>query len=223
MDIHDATDYIILKTTAEAGVRLNLLKLQKLLYYVQAWHLAFYDKPLFAGQFQAWIHGPVNRELYDRYSSTKILYSEVAEQDIHPTFDLNRLSQQERIHIDTVLEVYAKCTGSQLEEMTRSEDPWIEARQGYEPNQRCEVYIREETIRNYYTRKKSLARDQPMSDMVEDLSQFIFNLVETLPFPHFISSVCLSRLCPSCREHLLDMRKKPWAILSFFRKHIMKK
>lgn len=150
MDIHDATDYIILKTTVEAGVRLNLLKLQKLLYYVQAWYLAFYDKPLFAGRFQAWIHGPVNRELYNRYSFTKNLYSEVSSEDIRPTFDPSKLDQQARMHIDTVLEVYAKFTGSQLEEMTHSETPWIEARQGYESNQRCEAFLNEETIKTYY-------------------------------------------------------------------------
>jgi hypothetical protein len=44
---------------------------------VQAWHLAFYQKPLFDGKFQAWIHGPVNREIYDRFKENKLLYSTV--------------------------------------------------------------------------------------------------------------------------------------------------
>ena len=81
MNINDVCDYIILQLS-EAGEYLNNLKLHKLLYYVQAWHLAFYGERLFDGGFQAWIHGPVNREIYDRFKETKSLYSEVDENDI---------------------------------------------------------------------------------------------------------------------------------------------
>ncbi|HUZ03805.1 MAG TPA: type II toxin-antitoxin system antitoxin SocA domain-containing protein, partial [Acidobacteriaceae bacterium] len=35
------------------------LKLQKLLYYAQAWHLALYGSPLFSDSIEAWVHGPV--------------------------------------------------------------------------------------------------------------------------------------------------------------------
>jgi uncharacterized phage-associated protein len=57
MTINDIADYIIYKS-AENNEPLNLLKLQKLAYYAQAWHLALYDKPLAPGaRFQAWYTG----------------------------------------------------------------------------------------------------------------------------------------------------------------------
>ena len=44
-------------------------KLQKLCYYAQSWHLALLNKRLFNDKFQAWVHGPVNNDLYKKYSS----------------------------------------------------------------------------------------------------------------------------------------------------------
>jgi uncharacterized phage-associated protein len=149
MDINKICDYIITMAT-EGGESLNLLKLQKLLYYTQAWHLAFYDKRAFKGNFQAWIHGPVNREIYERFADSKTLYSEVTESDIQPNFDFRGISKDLRSHIDNVLEVYLKYTGSQLEEISHNEPPWQHARKGYRPSQRCEVVIDEEDMKDYY-------------------------------------------------------------------------
>ena len=70
--IHDITDYIILRVKSEDRfASLINLKLQKLLYYVQAWSYGINKKPMFDGEFEAWIHGPVNREIYNRFNSTK--------------------------------------------------------------------------------------------------------------------------------------------------------
>ena len=152
MNINEACDYIIVKVK-EAGADLNLLKLQKLLYYTQAWHLAFYGKPLFDGKFQAWVHGPVNREIYDRFARTKSLYSEIALEDVAKDFDFNVLPDTKQSHIDDVLEAYAKYRGSQLEEMSHREEPWLEARKGYRTSERCENEISEETMRRYYAQR----------------------------------------------------------------------
>lgn len=149
-EINAICDYIILRL-AEDRTRLNHLKLQKLVYYVQAWHLAFYKVPLFNGRFQAWVHGPVSRHLYDRFQG-KLLYSSVTSRDVVTDPNL-QLSEQERAHVDSVLEVYAGYTDTQLEEMTHREAPWIEARQGYGPSQRCERDISEATMRTYYAQR----------------------------------------------------------------------
>lgn len=149
MQLHDACDYIILKVrSADAG--LSLLKLHKLLYYAQAWHLAFYGKPLFDGRFQAWVHGPVNRELYDRFRDTKSLYSDVTFTDIREGFNPDSLQPDERGHVDSVLETYAKYSGVQLEAMTHREEPWIRAREGYQPSERCSVEIDEGVMARYH-------------------------------------------------------------------------
>ena len=142
-------DYIIHRVCA-AGGALNELKLQKLMYYVQAWNLAFNGKPLFDGRFQAWVHGPVNRELYDRFGATKSLYSQITSDDISADFQTTLLPDEARQHIDSVLETYAGFTGTQLEELTHREEPWIAARRGYRDSERCEVEIDEELMRSFY-------------------------------------------------------------------------
>jgi uncharacterized phage-associated protein len=152
MNINDVCDYIIVKTK-EGGETLNLLKLHKLLYYTQAWHLAFYNKPLFEGKFQAWVHGPVSREIYERFAQEKSLYSEMRTGDIAADFDIDAMPAKGRRHIDDVLEVYAKYRGSQLEEMSHQEEPWLEARKGYRPSERCEREISEDTMRRYYAKR----------------------------------------------------------------------
>ena len=147
--IDDACDYIISKT-AEEGHGLSLLKLQKLLYYCQAWHLAFGRGPLFPGKFQAWVHGPVNRMIYDRFRSSKHLYSPVSRADIQEDFSYERMKAEERAHIDAVLEVYARFTGDQLEAMTHQEEPWIAARGPISLHERCENDIDEALMQRFY-------------------------------------------------------------------------
>jgi uncharacterized phage-associated protein len=149
MNIQDASDYLTLMT-CDAGADLNLLKLQKLVYYAEAWHLAIHSTPLTGAAFQAWVHGPVNRELYDRFKDHKSLYSPVTRSDIREGFDPGAISPEDRSHLDDILEAYGKYSGSQLEELSHKEDPWITARKDYRPTERCEVAIDPERIRSYY-------------------------------------------------------------------------
>lgn len=149
MNIHDACDYIIHRIDA-SGESLSNLKLQKLMYYVQAWRLAFEESSLFEGRFQAWVHGPVSREIYDRFASSKSLYSDITLKDVRDSFNAAELDDEEKAHIDRVLSVYAKYSGPQLEEMTHREFPWVNAREGYAAWDRCETEISEEDMQRCY-------------------------------------------------------------------------
>lgn len=153
IEINDLADYIITKLS-EGGESLSNLKLQKLAYYCDAWHLAFKGEKLVDSDFQAWIHGPVSRELYDRFSSTKSLYSDISIENRSEDFQLESVASVSG-HIDTVLESYGKFSGAQLEEMTHRELPWIEARKGYRPSQRCENVLDNEVITKYYKSRLS--------------------------------------------------------------------
>ena len=151
--IFEVSDYIIFRLKSEGDVDLNTLKHQKLLYYVQAWFLAFNGKKMFNGDFQAWLHGPVNRDIYDYYKDKKYLYSEISIKDITNISNIEKLSTDDKLHIDTILESYAVFSSTQLEHMTHNEKPWIEARNGYEPYQRCEEIINPETMIAYYANR----------------------------------------------------------------------
>ncbi|MEI7924488.1 MAG: type II toxin-antitoxin system antitoxin SocA domain-containing protein [Planctomycetota bacterium] len=152
MTIDDVADYIILQLVS-GGEQINLLKLQKLVYYAQAWSLAIREQSLFDDKFQAWVHGPVSRKLYDRFAESKSLYSSVSESDLQAGFTSDRISPIDRAHIDAVMEVYAPLSGSQLEEMTHQEEPWQAARNGFGPSQRCEIEIEESLMTKYYSQR----------------------------------------------------------------------
>ncbi len=149
-DIHDVTDYVIVRLVT-GRMPLNQLKLQKLLYYIQAWHLAHTSRPIVPARFQAWVHGPVNREVFDRFRAHKMLYSPMTAEDVRAGFCSDQsLSAVERGFIDGVLDVYAPLAGDQLEAMTHQEEPWVAARGSLSPDQRCETEIDESLMARYY-------------------------------------------------------------------------
>jgi len=150
-NIKDVSNYVIFRLTSEGGGSLSHLKLQKLLYYIQSWNLAYEGKPFFKGTFQAWIHGPVNRSIYNQFKDTKYMYSSINLKDLEGVdFSFQDLSNDDKTFIDGVLEVYAPFSDVQLEKMTHDETPWIEARADYPAYERCENDISEETMASYY-------------------------------------------------------------------------
>lgn len=149
--VDDVADYIIVKLDA-AKVSLSILKLQKLTYYAQAWHLALTGRRLFEGRFQAWVHGPVNRSIYDRFAATHMMYDMLGPSDIRRDFDLQAIPEEDRVHIDEILEAYARFSGPQLESMTHADEPWIRARGSLKPSERCETEIDEKTMASFYKR-----------------------------------------------------------------------
>jgi uncharacterized phage-associated protein len=150
--INDIADYIILKVKAEDSfASLINLKLQKLLYYIQAWSYGINDKPLFRGEFQAWIHGPVNKTIYDRFNTTKYLYSEINLSDV-----MNNnvtLADNDAEFVEFILENYLKYSGAELEKLSHSELPWKSTRGSLEVNERCEKVISSELMKEYYAKK----------------------------------------------------------------------
>lgn len=147
--VFQISDYLIYSTKVEGRFNLSVLKHQKLLYYIQAWYLAFYGKKIFEGDFEAWVHGPVNKEIYDFYKDTKYIFSELELQDIKDN-SFKELPEEVKLHIDTILDAYAKYSSSELERMTHEETPWIEARNGLNEYERGSVVINPKTMENYY-------------------------------------------------------------------------
>lgn len=150
MTINDVADYIIWKSVDDSSPPLNLLKLQKLAYYAQAWHLAINGRPIAPGaRFEAWVHGPVSRDLYNRFTSS-MLYELVTMSNVTPGFDPTKLDANEREFLDAIMDEYGKFSGSQLEELTHREEPWKRARGALGPTEACKVQLDENLMRDYY-------------------------------------------------------------------------
>lgn len=150
---NEIADYVIFRIASDDDSGVMNLKLQKLLYYCQAWKLAFDDSALFEGAFQAWIHGPVNRTLYDRFKGSKSLYSLISMKDIEDAAIIEKIDAESKSHINSILDAYAPFSATDLEVMTHREDPWIQARKGYSPTQRCEEVIDEKLMKQYYRKR----------------------------------------------------------------------
>jgi len=147
VDHFDVANYF-LAVANETGDVLTNLKLQKLVYYAQAWYLANFKNPIFKADFEAWIHGPVIPELYQKYKvngSAPIVTSlKLAEINLETSL-ISFLSE--------VAKVYMPYTAFELEAMTHREKPWTDARDGYDPDQPCEKVITKNSMRDYYGEK----------------------------------------------------------------------
>lgn len=121
-------------------------KLQKLCYYAQAWHCAFYkNKPLFENRIEAWVHGPVSPELYARYSGYG--WNEIPQLDITEEIDITR---KEKKLLDQIWEIYGKYDATQLEILSHTEEPWKNARNGIEELVSSNEEITYEAMGQYY-------------------------------------------------------------------------
>lgn len=126
-------------------------KLQKLCYYAQAWSLALRNQPICDAEFEAWVHGPVCRALYNKYSFQGwVPIEQIIDFDLE--IDENVVDLLERVY-----ETYKDFDGDQLEIMTHREAPWLNQRAGLKPWESSENIIRAQDMRDYYLK---LYRDE---------------------------------------------------------------
>lgn len=150
-------DYFLRLVDEDAGDSISNLKLQKLVYYAQAWHLAITNRPLFSEDIQAWAHGPVIPCLYNKYRDFgwQPIRGQVWEPQAIPRPDSEGTAMDEDTAgiLDEVWEAYGQFTAKHLEKLTHSEDPWVAARLGYRPGDPCQEVISRDVMRDYYAEK----------------------------------------------------------------------
>jgi len=120
----DVVNILIRLTDQESGDVLTNLKLQKLCYYVQGFHLALHGKPLFNDNFVAWEHGPVVASLYDKlkkFRATQVTIDEPLNDSI---------TDNQKDLIAEVNRVYGQFSAWKLRDMTHNETPWITTERG---------------------------------------------------------------------------------------------
>ncbi|BDS17298.1 DUF4065 domain-containing protein [Clostridium perfringens] len=113
----DVANYII-NYSHEIGGSLTNLKLQKILYYVDAAFLVDTGSACFYEDFEHWRHGPVVPEIYSKYR--KYLNSPIEEQQ-----EDSNISNEDREIINRVIEGNIKKDPWELVKRTHEEDPWV--------------------------------------------------------------------------------------------------
>lgn len=110
----DIANKIISKTDLEHGDTISNLKLQKMLYYQQGFHLAYFGTPLFDEDIVAWQYGPVVPSVYKEYKSFESNSISTSEEGIS-------LSDDEEELFNNVYEEYNQFSAVALMKMTHEE------------------------------------------------------------------------------------------------------
>lgn len=122
------------------------MKLQKLVYYVQAWHLARHNRGAVREEVEAWPYGPVFPDLYALHRKMLVV---------------TRLPDVEMVSIppsvvkmaDWVLSTYGRLTGAQLSRLVHAEEPFktvIHRLRAADGDMQRERIIGKQTMRAYY-------------------------------------------------------------------------
>jgi uncharacterized phage-associated protein len=142
-------DYLI-SLAHERGESVNNLKLQKLLYYAQAWYLGEFGTPLFDDKLQAWMSGPVIPSIFWRFAECGI-------HDIPAPEAPPELNTDIRQFLDSFAAEYLPVDEWDLEYSCRHEPPWMNARWGSELDPPCYEDIAESDMSTYFRQLRDAA------------------------------------------------------------------
>lgn len=160
----DIAKKIVCRTDVEHGDTISNLKLQKMLYFAQGFHLAAFGDALFAEDMIAWTYGPVVPEVYDVYKK----YRQRAINTIG-VVDSVELAPQEAALFDKVYLEYSRYSAVALMQMTHSAGPWLKHKVG-------EVIPKSE-IRDYFLTLQ-LPEQAPVYTMSKTFDEtYMLNLI----------------------------------------------
>lgn len=145
-NVFDIACYFVAKTDPSVGDIMTNLKLQKLVYYAKAWHLAKYQHPLFEDSIEAWTLGPVVPALYNNLK--QVGNAPITTAQIGGCKD--NIDQDTQKFLDTIWEHYGRYEGWYLSELTHREEPWKRARKGMKDDERSNAVIDEAFVGEYY-------------------------------------------------------------------------
>jgi uncharacterized phage-associated protein len=143
----DVAEYFLSKSILNTDWAITHLKLQKLVYYAQAWHVAIHNQPLFNEDIECWIHGTVCRRIYHKYRDYGFKeIPPVKNVDFHK-FNKNQLSV-----LEAVWSAYGHLREKVLEAMVIQEEPWIKAWKTKKDNDFSSRIISIESMREFYSK-----------------------------------------------------------------------
>ena len=138
--VFDVVDYnLVTGADQDGGDPITPLKLQKLIYYCQGFHLAAMGKPLFSDRIEAWDLGPVVRCVWDKYKGYGS--SAIARPS---AINLSAFRSDQIALMGEVYRVYGRFTAWRLSQMTHEERPWLNGRE------RLFKEISHEDMRSYF-------------------------------------------------------------------------
>ena len=154
-NVLDICRYVI-NYSNEKGYGISNLKLQKLLYFIQAYFLLTINKPCFRENIEAWNFGPVIREAYMEYKMYGGL--DIPYMDSYLVMDEKNLWNLKRVSVNTdmilkkhkeminmVIDKFSLHSATDLVDLTHRQAPWKNA---YAPNKNNIITL--EAIKEYF-------------------------------------------------------------------------
>ena len=139
-NVLDIAKYIIFYCRRR-GYLITNLKLQKLLYFIQAEFLVSIGAPCFNEEIEAWDFGPVVPEVYHEYKSFGNSNIILPEDD-----ELPFIRKTDRNRIKGMVDEGAQYSASDLVRITHNQAPWKNAYKRYYNN-----VITKDAIQDYFT------------------------------------------------------------------------
>ena len=134
----------------DSGDIITLPMLHAFLYYAHAWYLANFDKPLFDERPEAWLDFVIFRTILKEYKDYPDDFP--LEPEIYP-----KIPDSLHSLLVSVFDEYGQFSAPKLQEMIRSELPFISARNkllnGLIQSESDFSYMNNLIIRNYYAAK----------------------------------------------------------------------
>lgn len=121
-------------------------KLQKICYYAYSWYLTLYGKRIAPLEFEAWVHGPVSRELYN-------YYKQYGWNDIPQHYGYVMAEPEVSVFAAKIWRRYGDYSADDLEHMTHQELPWKKAREGYKDYEPSDVLLEDSDIMTYFSKQ----------------------------------------------------------------------
>jgi len=122
MEANHISNYIINLAQNNPEEGLTNMKLQKILYYLQGFHLALFNEVLFDEEIEAWKYGPVVSKVYNTfkvYGNNSIIVP-----GTNHSFDY--LNDKQKIFINKVYSYFRQYSPIKMMELTHEESPWLE-------------------------------------------------------------------------------------------------
>lgn len=141
----DVAQYIL-----EEKGEMSAMKLQKLVYYSQAWSTVWDDDALFQNKIEAWANGPVVRDLYDQHRGNYRIDSDTFAGHVSQNAD-EQLTEEQTDTINHVLRHYGDKSAQWLSNQTHIEQPWLQAREGLADLERGDEEITTAAMAEYYS------------------------------------------------------------------------
>lgn len=125
--------------------RVSALKLQKLMYYAQAWSLVWDGRPLVHEEIQAWAFGPVCPVLYQKHRGKYFVVPTDFQPKVGEDLDTDSLET-----LDAVIDHYGQMKAHGLSQLSHIEEPWKQARGDLPLTARSNHEISHASMAEYY-------------------------------------------------------------------------